>query len=149
LDDEEVYLLNKPELIGFRLKEVKLNSTARRSISEDSDETLMELGSNLQLNKKDKCLVRLLFVSKLTLDTIDLLVISESRFKKTEEFTDADVESDETITLLTNMILSKHLEIAKMLIENSGYKISGFPETIEEFNAQPPSDVESQAKREG
>jgi hypothetical protein len=148
LDDEEVCLSNKPELIGFRLKEVKLDSTARRPISEDSDETLMELGSNLQLNKKDKRHVRLFFYSKLTLATLDLRVISESRFKKAEEFTTEEVNSEETMALLTNMILSKHLDIAKTLIENSGYTISGFPETIEEFKEQPPSDVKSQAKRE-
>lgn len=138
---------NKPELIQFNLREVKLGTSARTPPPEGSGETSMELGSKLQLNKRDKCLVRLLFYSKLTFASLDLLVASESHFKKAEGFTTEEVDSEKTVTLLTNMILSKHLNIVKLLVENSGYKIPRFPETIEEFEKQPPSDVESQAEQ--
>ena len=143
-----VFLSHKPELIQFSLREVKLDTSARTSPPEGSGESVMELGSKLQLNKKDNCFVRLLFYSKLTFAALELLVASESRFKKSEEFTSEEVNSEETITRLTNMILSKHLDIVKSLVENSGYKISELPETIEEFKEQPPSDVESQAEQE-
>lgn len=138
---------NKPELIQFSLREIKLDTTARTPPPEGSDKPFMELSSTLQLNRKDKCLVRLLFYSKLTLATLDLQMASESRFKKEEEFTDREVDAEETIKLLTNMILSKHLNIVKLLVENSGYKVSEFPKTIEEFEKQLPSDVESRAEQ--
>ncbi len=103
----------------------------------------MTLDSRLQLNKQDNTLVRLLFYSEMIILSLKLVVVSESRFKKTGGFTNEEVNSDETVKLLIDKILSKHLTVVKSLVDDSGYKIPKLPETIEEFERQSVDDSES------
>jgi len=131
------------ELTGFRLLEVKLEHFPSVPLSETSGKSLMTLDSRLQLNKQDNTLVRLLFYSEMIILSLKLVVVSESRFKKTGGFTNEEVNSDETVKLLIDKILSKHLTVVKSLVDDSGYKIPKLPETIEEFERQSVDDSES------